>query len=588
VPKRENLRETLSSKRDLITLIVFSFLYALIMVPQNYFEIQFWMSRTGDAAQYASGSMGYLLDEWRFPPFHSNLLGAGGLSMSVFDAVPIAGLISKVLNSLLGLGILNYLGIWTFFVFMMQPISTWIALKAWGVDSKSIQIVTIVTISTLPAFTFRMLHSALQAHFLLLLAIALYPMIIKLGNNIRTLLLSTLLLLFTSLTHTYLAVLVALSLGIAYSQYTWNEFKIVRKFKVAWNFLFCISIMSLTLLISFTLQELFTYPSGGGGWSVYSMNALAPFVPSDKLFVEGQYEGTNYMGPIGFLYLLIIIFGLKFFKGPITSSSKKSKRVTSPQLDQKIEVGNLTTFSLLLITFLSLGTLIYFGQNLIFSYQKLESLPIFSQFAESFRAPGRLFWLPSYFIFIVGASQLDNQISHPQKRNRKKLVVQGSSQLKIRPIFNVLVSLLLIIQLISVKPYLFGAYDFMRNQTLSQSFTKEIEPYVKASSDVVVFPEWDCLPPSAKDLVPYIHLAASRNAVKINTTKGSRQKVPYSCIQGDMNERLKRYLSLKKPTSLYFFIGDWARELEIRSTPNLKCSSFFENRYCFSKPRNSN
>ncbi len=558
------------------------------MVPQNYFEIQFWMSRTGDAAQYASGSMAYLSDEWRFPPFHSNLLGAGGLSMSVFDAVPIAGLVAKILNSLFGLGILNYLGVWTFFVFMMQPISAWIALKTWRVESKSIQIVTIAAVSILPAFTFRILHSALQAHFLLLLAIALYPLILKHGRKLRTILLSTLLLLFSSLTHTYLAVLVALSVGIAFSQFTWNEFKIARKFEAAWNFLFCISILSLTLLTSFTLQELFTYPSGGGGWSVYSMNALAPFVPSDKLFIEGQYEGTNFIGPVGFLYMLNILLGLKLFRKPASSSLKKSKLATPSRLDQRIKVGNLTTFSLLLITFLSLGTLIYFGQNLIFSYQKFESLPFFSQFAESFRAPGRLFWLPSYFIFIIGASRLDHQISNPAEWNSKKLRNRTGTNLRIRPIFNVLLFLLLVVQVITVKPYLFGAYDFMRNATLSQSFTAEIEPYVKTSSDVVVFPEWDCLPPSARDLVPYIHLATSRNAISINTTKGARQKVPYSCMRGDMNERMNRYLSVKKPTSLYFFVGEWARELEVRSTPNLKCSSFFENRYCFSKPSNSN
>ncbi len=565
--------------------VTLSFLYALIMVPQNYFEIQFWLSRTGDAAQYASGSMGYLLDQWRFPPFHSNLLGAGGLSMSVFDAVPIAGLISKILNSLFGFGILNYLGVWTFFVFMMQPVSAWLALKAWGVESKVIQMATITTISILPAFTFRILHSALQAHFLLLLAIALYPLILKSGRNSRTIFLSAILLLFSSLTHTYLAVLVALSLGIAFSQFTWNEFKIGRKISVVWNLLFCVSVLSITLLISFTLQELFTYPSGGGGWSVYSMNTLAPFVPSDRIFMEGQYEGTNFIGPIGFLYLLVLALGLKPLRKPNRRSSKK---INNSQTSQSVRVGSLTVLSLSLITFLSLGTLVYLGQNLIFSYQKFESLPIFSQFAESFRAPGRLFWLPSYFMFIVGASRLDHEIALRKDLKDKQLGKQNKDALRIRPIFNTLLTLLLLIQLVSVKPYLFGAYDFMRNSTLSQNFTSGVEPYVKAASDVVIFPEWDCLPPSARDLVPYIHLATSRNGISINTTKGARQKVPYSCLQGDMNERMNRYLTLKKSTSLYFFVGEWARELENANSTNLECSSFFENRYCFTKPKNSN
>ncbi len=569
-------------------LIFLSFFYALIMIPQNYFELQFWLSRTGDAAQYASGSMGYLLDEWRFPPFHSNLLGAGGLSMSVFDAVPIAGIISKTLNSIFGFGILNYLGIWTFFVFMMQPISTWIALKAWRVESKAIQIVTITTISILPAFTFRILHSALQAHFLLLLSIALYPLIVKHGRNLRSILLSTLLLLFSSLTHTYLAVLVAISLGIAFSQFTWNEFKSVRKVAVILNLMFCISILSLTLLISFTLQELFTYPSGGGGWSVYSMNALAPFVPSDKLFMDGQYEGTNFIGPVGFLYLLVILFGLKVFRKRSASASKKSKKIVTSNFEQRTELGNFTAFSLSLMAFLSLGTLIYFGQYLILNYQRFESLPLFSQFAESFRAPGRLFWLPAYFIFIVGASKLDHQISKPQEWNKEKLGKLASNKLKVRPIFNILMTLLLIAQVISVKPYLFGAYDFMRSATLSQSFTSEIEPYVKVSSDVVLFPEWDCLPASARDLVPYLHLATSINGVSINTTKGARQKVPYSCMEGDMNERVNQYLSQKKSTSLYFFVGAWASKLESMNFVNLSCSTFFENRYCFTWPSNSN
>ena len=367
-----------------------------------------------------------------------------------------------------------------------------------------------------------------------------------------------------------------------------NEFKTIKKLAVVWNLIFCISILSITLLISFTLQELFTYPSGGGGWSVYSMNALAPFVPSDKLFMEGQYEGTNFIGPIGFLYISVILFGNQFFKKATARTSKKPKRFVSSHLVQRIEVGHLTTFSLLLITFLSLGTLIYFGQNLVLNYQKFESIPFFSQFTESFRAPGRLFWLPAYFIFIVGAYKLDHQISNPEEWNNSGPRKHANNKLKVRPIFNILITFLLLVQVISVKPYLFGAYDFMRNATLSQSFTAEIEPYVKASSEVVVFPEWDCLPPSARDLVPYIHLASSRNAVSINTTKGARQKVPYSCMQGDMNERMNRYLSVKKSTSLYFFVGEWASKLESMNTPNLVCSSFFENRYCFSTPNNSN
>ena len=171
-----NLQSKLKNRKllaEMVVIILFSMIYAFVMVPKSYFSMNFLLTRIGDAAQYTDGSLGFLNDRWRWPIMHSNLLGLGGLSMSVFDAVPIAGIITKIINSIFHLRIQNYIGPWIFFVFFMQPLSAWIACRAWGITKHLSQVMVILTCMFLPSFQFRVLHTALQSHFLMILAFAL-------------------------------------------------------------------------------------------------------------------------------------------------------------------------------------------------------------------------------------------------------------------------------------------------------------------------------------------------------------------------------------------------------------------------------
>jgi hypothetical protein len=190
--------------------MTFSLAFAFIMIPKEYLSEKFLYIGTGDTAVYAAGSLGFLKDSWHYPPFNSNLLGPDQLSITLFDAIPLAALITKVINSFFNVHILNYIGPWTVFVYFMQPLSAWIAVKAWKIKSYWITILIVITAAFFESFQFRILHNALQSHFLIILAVALYPRIINCDPRKRsaTLFLGYSLLLVSTLVHTYLAMMV--------------------------------------------------------------------------------------------------------------------------------------------------------------------------------------------------------------------------------------------------------------------------------------------------------------------------------------------------------------------------------------------
>lgn len=543
---------------EFLIVFIFGLSYAKIMVPNQYFTLDFLLTRVGDAAQYSAGSLGYLNDSWRIPFMHSMLLGNGGLSMTVFDAIPLAGLIFKTINNILGLEIQNYIGIWVFLVFALQPISAWIATNTWKIKNLHIKFSIVISISFLSSFLFRVLHTALQSHFLLILAVALFPVIQRDHNLKKCLYLSISLLLISTLVHTYLAAMVLILLFWSYFERYRSEIKKVNFHLI--NFSAILIIHFFLFYTSFTLQELFTYPAGGGGWSVYSMNILAPIQTNSDKYVEGQYEGLNFLGPIGILYIGLFYF-VSFSRGRLGILRDQFPWLRS------------TSIFLFFITALSWGSLVYFQDKLIFDYIQFETLPLISKFTESFRCPGRLFWIVTYLGIFAGAKMLDVLINSEKFKNR------FLKSVKLR--LPVLV-ILLLSQIFLIFGQLNGTYKYMRNETYEQNVTKNVLPSVKAATNVVIFPEFECLPGDGRDIVPYFHIAAAYSKTPINTTKGARQKIPYSCTYSDMESRFENYLKNSTANTLFVFSGDWIT-LASENIKFTKCNQLGSMKYCLGR-----
>jgi len=385
---------------EFILAMTFSLAFAFIMIPKEYLSEKFLYIGTGDTAVYAAGSLGFLKDSWHYPPFNSNLLGPDQLSITLFDAIPLAALITKVINSFFNVHILNYIGPWTVFVYFMQPLSAWIAVKAWKIKSYWITILIVITAAFFESFQFRILHNALQSHFLIILAVALYPRIINCDPRKRsaTLFLGYSLLLVSTLVHTYLAMMVFFIMVVSLLELTIKNEQ--KKFNKLFDFSFYFSVFLMIFLISYTVQGVFGYAASRGGWQVYSMNPLSPFIPRGDRFVEGQYEGLNYLGVFG-IFLLITIYLLPLLK------NFKFLQKKQYAINEEFGMRRTTKYFFYLNWFLSLGTIVYLGSDVLIDYQWFQYIPLIDVFTSSFRAPGRLFWINSYFILFLGGKMLD-------------------------------------------------------------------------------------------------------------------------------------------------------------------------------------
>lgn len=517
------------------------------MIPKAYLQERFLYIGTGDTAVYAAGALGYLNDSWNYPPLNSNLLGPDQLSVTLFDSIPLAALLTKMINTVFDVQILNYIGIWTLLVYFMQPLSVWLATKAWRIKSYPIVIGTILAVTFFESFQFRILHNALQSHFLLILAVALYPKVINcdIDKRPKVFRLAYLLVFISTLVHTYLATMVFLILALSFLEHTLRVNS--SKLKRLYDFSYFVFVLSFIFIISYTIQGVFGFTATKGGWHIYSMNPLSPFIPRGDRFVEGQYEGLNYLGAFG-LFLLFAIYLLPMFK------NFKSLQTNAYLSKQEFGFRKTTKFFFHVNWLLSLGSIIYLGSDKIIEYRWIENLPFIETFTSSFRAPGRLFWINSYFVLLLGGKMLDVYFSSKTLSSKKIKVRQAIKPKEI----NLLVFVLIVFQLLFSMPRTIETYKFMRNDDNYQSLALTFFPSVGQSDRVIVFPEFECLKPPGSDIISYFHIAAASSGKYINTTKASRQDLPYSCNINDLNLRYENYLKNSNDATLLVFIDEWA------------------------------
>lgn len=529
---------------ELALIFAYSSIFALIMIPKLYFSEKFLYTGTGDTAVYGAGAMGFLKDNWRFPPFNTNLLGPEQLSVSLFDAIPFPALVTKLINSAFELNLLNYIGIWTFIVYFMQPFSAWIACKFWGIKNNLIVISILVSVTFLESFQFRILHNALQSHFLVILAIALYPKIIHSDKNrvkfyFR---LSIALLILATLTHTYLAVMVLLVLILSFFERYLNS-KESRESKFQ-DLVYFEVFLILIFLISYTFQGVFTFSVNRGGWSIYSMNPLSPFLPNGDRFVLGQYEGLNYLGFFG-IFLLLVMYLV-----PLTKNYKHIKKDFNLK-QEEFGFRRFTKFVFHLNWFISLGSIVYLGADKIIDYSWIEKLPLLEQFMGSFRCPGRLFWINTYMIFLIGGKTLDTILMNRNGSKTNKVLLLSRRETTIFMI------IILFFQISMNLPRTKQTYDFMRNPSNYQSVASSLFPSVSRAEKVIVFPEFECLKPPGSDIISYFHVAASKHGIPINTTKAARQNFPNSCNEYDMQLRFEQYFKSSSSKTILVLINEW-------------------------------
>lgn len=281
----------------------------------------FWRNLEGDAAQHEIGWFYYARDVWRFPLFAiGNYHQPEGANIALTDSIPLFAVPAKLLyRALLNASEMPpiYTGMWTALCFLLQVVVASRLLRTLGVTKPILLFAGIALLSYQSMLFIRFGgHSALLAHFLLLLALDFYfrarqSVLGRTGWIAMCILPSVALLV-----HPYLA---AMTCAIVLT--TLLDGFMRGRSSLAHSALGGACVM----LLSGCVYVIGGYPDfqghAGSGYGYFSMNLLSPVIPFPQTTsgqwlgttipsIEGlyQWEGGCYLGA-GVLLLLLVGIG---------------------------------------------------------------------------------------------------------------------------------------------------------------------------------------------------------------------------------------------------------------------------------------
>jgi hypothetical protein len=324
----------------------------------------------------------YVQSPWHLPLFHVSALGTPvGTNVIFTDVVPIVALLGKLVHTLTGAAV-NLYGGYLFLCFALPGVMTTLVLIATRIRYALAAVIAAIFANTMPALLWRWGHIALEGHFLLIGALALYLFSLKkpAWRGIAIAWIGYLILAY--LTNIYLFAMVGIVWLCATIQRPLNRLATTRE---------VLGTGSLTIVLVMSVIALsgqFGNGSGlpfAGGYGLFSMNLLSPVVPQDSgLFPEVggaidangyQYEGFNYLG-LGLLIASLLVLPAE--AGWLRRNLRR-------------HVSILVAFSVL--TAFAISHRVFAGHWLLFDLP----MPLYIVWAlGTFRASGRFFWLISY------------------------------------------------------------------------------------------------------------------------------------------------------------------------------------------------
>lgn len=357
--------------------LIYSDPFAFLVGEGSYFEV-------GDAPQHVSGWLLYAKDAWRWPLLTTQLFAPPqGTHIALTDSIPLAALVFKPLFPLLGENF-HYFGLWHLFTKILQATGAVYLLRSLGQRGWVAGLAGAALALMWPSMLFRLQHTALMTHGVLLYALGFYFRTVREQWGVRRttghfagLSLASLLI------HPYLFAMVFPIFGAACLD-RWGP---SRDWRSLWSALIaCSAAVGLPAL---ALGYASAGGGGGGGFEIYSMNLLSPICGGSlgpcgfQDATGGQYEGFNTFG-LGALALIGLALGIHFFNRG--SSARSSARPMA-----LIAV-------LIALTLYALSGHIYLGQWQLTAL----SLPYpMDRLTMIFRASGRFFWPVSYAVVFI-------------------------------------------------------------------------------------------------------------------------------------------------------------------------------------------
>ena len=376
--------------------------YALLLLgPAGAFgAAPFWALPTGliggapDIRNTLAGYWWFVMDDWRWPllALH-NPNWPRGANAELFDIVPAVAIIGKLLRTGFALEVNPY-PCWVTFCLMMNAASLAALVRALGQRSALGAVLAGAFGAMAPVVQYRFGHLALMAHWLPVLALALYCH----GKRHRFTVCAVGLCLLATFVHLYLYVMVAAIMAAAVLQAMFDRRLSLLRGGFAIVLLMLAGVVPLWLFGLFDGWNLAGVP---GDFSNYSMNLVSPFWPqSSGVFARtgiywltrgsigatpGQYEGFNYLGA-GALLLILLALPAEMRRLGATLSRHAALALA---------------FTVLLVW--AVSNRIYFGPYLLVSYQPPQFLAdtLLSWFCSS----GRFFWPIGWLLVGLGIAR---------------------------------------------------------------------------------------------------------------------------------------------------------------------------------------
>lgn len=346
----------------------------------------------GDASQHVTGWLFYAQDTWHFPLLRTERLShPAGAIIAFTDSIPLAALLFKTIASWLPPHF-HYIGLWHAVAFITQAIAATFLIRSLGARHRLATISAVIFALTWPALLWRIGHTSLMTHSIILFALAFY----FLGRQgaWRT----------SATTSAFIAIsVIGLTVHPYFLAFCYTLFlSFLADQAIAgegWKKQILRLIASVCVISA--VGAILGYFGNGTmtfGFGYYSMNLTAPFCGSRFYscvndaanqpfgafnFVDGtggQYEGFNYFGA-GLILLLPFAIVTNW-----------------PAIKALPRQYPALLLALFLCTLYALSNKIYLGTHELLSYP----LPSFmNRLTGTFRASGRFFWMVGYLVLFA-------------------------------------------------------------------------------------------------------------------------------------------------------------------------------------------
>ena len=427
----------------------------------------------------------FINENWSWPLLVTKSIGLNGVGITLTDSNALLAILAKSVF-FFGISAEKWWGLWILFIYVMQPASMVYALRSWGAQRRATLIFGSALSSLIPFMLFRVMHPALAAHFVILLALALAGRLHFESNSRRIYFQSVLLVVCSFLIHPYLGAMTALITAPSILQ------NLLTKQGKSKELIQPLALFVILMTFISWQSDYFgrdTVRNSAG--SIYNSTILAPVTPLKSEIWSNQsvtakltsWEGYAYLG---FGALLVLIFGLTQVRRQHLVSVMKFRTlfigialVAAIAITTNISLWSGPTADLSSVKVIYWSLFVTAIASLIFrnAYLLVTSFvglyffgsQLVSAFTDSFRANGRFMWIISYCILLLALVAID--------RHRGKLV----------PIF---LALSVLVQLIDTRSLLGWP-----NQLVIDDSSNRITPMNELVASIAKYESVHLLPP---------------------------------------------------------------------------------------------